>query len=146
MHGKTEGPAPNLNIELEIAVQKLALDLIRKGVVKSAHDLSDGGLAVNISESIFSSRHGIGAEIDIKRKLRNDELLFGECQSVIIITIDKSDIQTVTSTAQKLDVYTQAIGRVTDTNRLKINDAIDIDRESIEDVYMNSLERSIGNE
>ena len=143
-HNIIKGPIPNLDINLEISVQKLTLKLIEEGLIKSAHDISDGGLAVNISESICSSPPGIGANIDLQRKLSNDELLFGECQSVIVVSISKKNLQSVTLLAQDHDVYTQTIGLVTDTNKLRINELIDIKRSDIEDSYMNSLERALG--
>ena len=91
-HGKIEGPIHPLNEELEIGVQELCLEAIKKGIIKSAHDLSDGGLAVNISESLISSHSSLGAKLDIDRKLRNDELLFGECQSVIVVTLAEENL------------------------------------------------------
>ena len=133
-HKKIEGPIPPLNEELEIGVQK-HVEAIKKGIIKSAHDLSDGGLAVNISESLISSNSSLGAKLDIDRKLRNDELLFGECQSVIVVTLAEENLYELILLAQGLDVYTQTIGRVTDTGRLVINDLIDIDKKQLADVY-----------
>ncbi len=139
-HGKIEGPIPPLNEELEMGVQELCLEAIKKGIIKSAHDLSDGGLAVNISESLISSHSSLGAKLDIDRKLRNDELLFGECQSVIVVTLAEENLYELILLAQGLDVHTQTIGRVTDTGRLVINDLIDIDKKQLVDVYLHTLE------
>ena len=55
IHGKIQGPIPHLNLELEMGIQELCLDAIKKGIIKSAHDLSDGGLAFNISELFVHS-------------------------------------------------------------------------------------------
>ena len=139
IHGKIEGPLHNFDIETELSVQKLCLDAIRQGLVKSAHDLSDGGLAVNISESILFSEKGLGAEINLSRKLREDELLFGECQSVIIVTIDEKNLHKLVSMANDLNVYTQTIGKVTSENKLIINDLVDIDRDLLHKAYYNSI-------
>jgi len=138
-HGKIEGPIPPLNEELEMGVQELCLEAIKKGIIKSAHDLSDGGLAINIAESIMSAKAGLGAKLDINRKLRDDELLFGECQSVIIVSLDEDQLYKLILLAQGMDVHTQTIGRVTDTGRLIINNLINIDRKEIEPVYYNTL-------
>ena len=139
IYGKIEGPIHNFDIESELSVQKLCLDAIKQGFIKSAHDLSDGGLAVNISESILFSKKGIGAKINLSRKLREDELLFGECQSVIIVSIEENNLHELVSMANKLNVYTQTIGKVTDNNRLTINDLIDIDRDLLHKAYYNSI-------
>ena len=141
IHGKIQGPIPHLNLELEIGIQELCLDAIKKGIIKSAHDLSDGGLAVNISESLIHSKKGLGARLDVVRKLQNSELLFGECQSVIVVTLEEGALYELILLAQKLDMHTQTIGRVTDTNSLIINDQIDISRTKLENAYFNSLEK-----
>ena len=141
IHGKIQGPIPHLNLELEMGIQELCLEAIKKGIIKSAHDLSDGGLAVNISESIVHSKQGVGARLDVVRKLQNNELLFGECQSVIVVTLEESALYELILLAQKLDMHTQTIGRVTDTNSLVINDQINISRIKMENAYFNSLEK-----
>ena len=130
-----------MNEELERKVQELVLEGIKKGYIKSAHDLSDGGVAVNIAESILNSSSNIGAKIDFDRKLRNDEMLFGECQSVIIVTIEADCLHKLILLAQGLDVYTQTIGRVNDTSRLEINDLINISRADLHEAYFNSLNK-----
>ena len=141
IHGKIQGPIPHLNLELEMGIQELCLEAIKKGIIKSAHDLSDGGLAVNISESIVHSKQGLGARLDVVRKLQNNELLFGECQSVIVVTLEESALYELILLAQKLDMHTQTIGRVTDTNSLVINDQINISRIKMGNAYFNSLEK-----
>ena len=141
IHGKIQGPIPHLNLELEMGIQELCLDAIKKGIIKSAHDLSDGGLAVNISESLIHSKKGLGVRLDVVRKLQNSELLFGECQSVIVVTLEEGALYELILLAQKLDMHTQTIGRVTDTNSLIINDQIDISRTKLENAYFNSLEK-----
>ena len=141
IHGKIQGPIPHLSLELEMGIQELCLEAIKKGIIKSAHDLSDGGLAVNISESIVHSKQGLGARLDVVRKLQNNELLFGECQSVIVVTLEESALYELILLAQKLDMHTQTIGRVTDTNSLVINDQINISRIKMENAYFKSLEK-----
>ena len=138
LHGKIEGPLANFDIDYELAVQSLCLNLIEKGIIKSAHDMSDGGLSVNIAESILHSKdESLGAKLNIESKLRDDELLFGECQSVIIVTIREKDLITVITEAKKSNVHTQAIGRVTNDKTLSINELISIDRNKLSKAYNN---------
>ena len=146
IYQKILGPIPNLDIETELGVQELCFSAIKQNIINSAHDISDGGLAVNISESIMASKKGIGAKINIERKLRNDELLFGECQSVIIVTLDESLLYKLVILAQKYNVHTQTIGKVTSDNKLQINDHINLNRIELEDAYFNSLEKIINGE
>ncbi|MAV63817.1 MAG: phosphoribosylformylglycinamidine synthase II [Candidatus Marinimicrobia bacterium] len=138
IHNKIEGPIANFDINYEIAVQKLCLKAIEKGIVKSAHDISKGGLSINIVESLLNSKDSrIGAKINIDSKLRHDEVLFGECQSAIIITINEQDLLSIVSMAKELNVYTQTIGRVTDDKMLSINDSISLSRSALSQKYFN---------
>src|SRR5207244_2489927 len=66
-HGLKIGPAPLLDLAHEIKIQNAVRDLIREGLVKSAHDCSDGGLAVAIAECCFDPKQRFGAEIDLTR-------------------------------------------------------------------------------
>ena len=141
VHDKIEGPLHNFDIKSELDVQNLCLDAIKEGLINSAHDISDGGLAVNIAESILFSDKSIGAEINLSRKMRNDELLFGECQSVIVVTINEENLFTLVEKAQALNVYTQTIGKVTSNGKLIINDLIDIGKKELNDAYFQSLEK-----
>ena len=79
--------------------------------------------------------------LHIRIKLRNDELLFGECQSLIVVTLEEPALYELILLSKKLDVHTQTIGRVTDTGRVVINNLIDVPRKKLEDAYFNSLQR-----
>ena len=70
----------------------------------------------------------------------SDELLFGECQSSIIISIDEDKLIDLINIANKYDVPTQTIGRVNNSNRLEINDLINLSRDEVSNSFFNSLE------
>ena len=142
IHDKIEGPIPSLDLEYESKVQRVTLEAIKSGIIKSAHDLSDGGLAVCISESLISSTKGLGAKINLTRKLRSDELLFGECQSAIVVTVEEDNLIELVKIAQSYDIPTQSIGKVTSNEKLIINNLINIDLNTIKRSYNKSL-RSI---
>ncbi|MBO8137169.1 MAG: phosphoribosylformylglycinamidine synthase subunit PurL [Desulfotomaculum sp.] len=91
VHGlEGRGTPPQLDLELERKVQQAVLEAIKKGLVKSAHDCSEGGLAVALAESCISG--GIGAEIYSIENIRGDALLFGESQSRIIISASENNV------------------------------------------------------
>ena len=138
-HGIIEGPIPEVDLEVESSLHKICLELILKGMINSAHDISDGGLAVNIAESLCSSKENLGADISIDRKLRADQVLFGESQGVIIVSLDPKNLHEIAILAQKYDIYTQTLGTVTDTGILKINDLVDLGRDDISEAYFESL-------
>ena len=75
----------------------------------------------------------------MSRKLSDDELLFGECQSVIIVSIEENNLHELVSMANDLNVYTQTIGKVTSGDKLIINALIDIDRDLLHKAYYDSI-------
>ncbi|MEM6338139.1 MAG: phosphoribosylformylglycinamidine synthase subunit PurL, partial [Bacteroidota bacterium] len=87
VHNKTAGDAPHFDLDEERAVQTAMLSLIRAGLVKSAHDVSDGGLFVALAECVLHSDN-LGAVIHLTRPadVRFDALCFGEAQSRIVFT------------------------------------------------------------
>ena len=67
------------------------------------------------------------------------ELLFGECQSSIIVSISEEKLIDLINIANKHDVPTQTIGKVNNTNRIEINDLINIERANVHNSFFNSL-------
>src|SRR5207237_2800754 len=65
-HGKKIGPPPHVDLAHEIEIQNAVRDLIRAGLVKSAHDCSEGGLAVALAESCFNPKQRFGAKINVE--------------------------------------------------------------------------------
>ncbi len=95
---KTSGRVPQIDLSLEKRVQDACLKLAVAGLLYSAHDCSDGGLAVAIAESCFSSlgRDMIGAKIDLEANgLSNEALLFGESPSRIVVSFAAENLDAV---------------------------------------------------
>jgi phosphoribosylformylglycinamidine synthase len=87
LHGRKAGRVPTLDFAREKAVQEAVRALIRSRLVKSAHDCSEGGLAVALAECCLASReHAIGAAVEIEGH-RAEVLLFGEAQSRVIVSV-----------------------------------------------------------
>ncbi len=119
VRGQTTGDAPHLDLGEEVAVQGAMLDLIRSGLVKSAHDVSDGGLAVCLAECALTAR--LGAEITLDADgLRLDAALFGEAQSRIVFTASHDDGEMVQDTIVGTGAQAVPIGRV-GGDRLRID-------------------------
>ncbi len=92
VHGRKEGRVPRLDFAHEKAVQEAVRALIRTRLVKSAHDCSEGGLAVALAECCMSNPDAqLGASIDLgdlaTRGLRLDQALFNETQSRIVLSV-----------------------------------------------------------
>ena len=113
IHNLTRGNAPQLDLRLEQAVQKAALQVIEKGLVNSAHDCSEGGLAVALAESCISNKDNmIGAIIDnLNYDMRLDALLFGESQSRIILSCSKDSVEKIRKIALEFKAPFRVIGK-----------------------------------
>ena len=125
VHGKKTGTPPPCDLETAKTLHTTLLGLIQSGLVRSAHDCSEGGLAVCLAESCMSQLIGretprlIGAQIDLsgfkhddQPALRLDALLFGETQSRIVITCAALDAVKVVERAKLMGVSAAQIGRV----------------------------------
>ena len=113
VHGKTAGDAPHFDLDEEKAVQEAMLTLIRSGLVRSAHDVSDGGLAVALAESVLFS-NGLGADVDLPEAhgFRLDAVLFGEAQSRIVFSVSPGDVAATQEAIRGKGVQVQVLGHV----------------------------------
>ncbi|MEH7084806.1 phosphoribosylformylglycinamidine synthase subunit PurL [Neobacillus drentensis] len=112
LNGKVFGKAPELNVTIEKERQNQVLAAIRAGVVESAHDLSEGGLAVALAECLFGNEK-LGAEVSIAGN--SISALFSETQSRFLLTVkaeDKSEFESLVDAVQ--------IGTVNDSAKLQI--------------------------
>ena len=140
-YGKVEGPLSNFNTVAEVNVQNLCLELIDNKIINSAHDVSDGGLGVSMAESVIFSKDNIGADINLEHKLREDELLFGECSSLIIVSLNESKLYDLVHLSKKYDVRTQTIGKVTNNGMYTVNDSINLTKKNISKIYNTSFSK-----
>jgi phosphoribosylformylglycinamidine synthase len=137
IHNKIVG-SPEIDLEVEKRIQNVCLEGIRKGLIKSAHDSSEGGLAIALTECCVTAPQPIGATANLKDKIRPDCLLFGESQSRILITTDKKDLNQLEKIAKKKSVKLSLLGEVGGT-KLKINDWIDVSVDKLKSIYDSSL-------
>ncbi len=93
VHGRKEGLPPRLNIDREKSLHDALRALGRAGLLRSAHDCSEGGLAVTVAESCISGAAQLGATVKIDAPaLRFDTVLFNESQSRAIISLTPANI------------------------------------------------------
>ncbi|RNB57874.1 phosphoribosylformylglycinamidine synthase subunit PurL [Brevibacillus gelatini] len=116
--GSISGRPPQIDLNKEAAVQKLVLTAIRKGLVNSAHDLSEGGLGVALAESCFGK--GIGAKVELSSELRSDVLLFSESQSRILLSASPEQAEAILALAGEHGVPAEKIGTI-GGDRLVVN-------------------------
>jgi phosphoribosylformylglycinamidine synthase subunit PurL len=166
-HGLKIGPPPHLDLELEIKVQNAVRDLIRAGLVKSAHDCSEGGLAVALAECCFNLDQLFGVEIDLcSRRPPGDAAqasladqrsasqskaataLFNESQSRVIISVASKDAEKTTSTLREYGVPFQQLGKVGGDNlSIRVNDeAFRWPVAELRDDWFNAIRRAVEGE
>ncbi len=145
--GEQIGAVPRLDFAAEKIVQKTCLDAIREGLVCSAHDCSDGGMAVALAECCFSSyrRNPIGARIDLSDHASHSKLsgalkdraalLFGESPSRIILSAKAEHVARVREIAAENGAICSIIGEV-GSDQL----SIECDGERLIDASVASLE------
>jgi phosphoribosylformylglycinamidine synthase len=120
IYGKKAGLPPRLNFDRELAVQKFLRALIRKGVVKSAHDCSEGGLAVALAECCMSGAEKMGARIRLPQTSgsssqvneRLDVNLFNESQSRIVVSVPREASDLVEQEAAQAGIELTKLGSV----------------------------------
>ena len=148
-HGLVQGRPPAVDLDLERRVQRCCLEAIRGGVVRSAHDCSDGGLAVALAEGCISDpENQIGVDVSLPETLRPDALFFGETQSRMILSLREADVTRLQAIADHHGVVVTPLGR-TGGSRLicrgrTVN--IDIDLAELDRVWRGSLPASFGQE
>lgn len=148
VHGTVAGDAPLFDLEDERRIQKACLDMIHSGAVHSAHDVSDGGLAVCLAESVLQS-DGVGAEVDLSPLSagRLDALLFGEAQSRIVISCAPGEEQALRTTAEKHGMQLLRIGNVAGIDlviKCGGREIIRLGRKVMSDTYEDTIPRMMG--
>ena len=155
LHAREQGSPPYLNLETEKSAQDCVLRLIRSGLVQSAHDCSDGGLAVALAECCMSGpgpRRGAVVRLSPGR-LRKDAVLFGESQSRIVLSSKPSDRQAILDQAAQLGVPAAVIGAVGGASLVvylgderSTTKTIDLPIATLADRWGLSLERTLSQE
>jgi phosphoribosylformylglycinamidine synthase len=136
VHDRITGKIPEVNLELHKQTIDMMLELIKAGIVTSAQDVSDGGLAVALAECCF--KNSIGAGVTIESDIRADALLFGETQSRVMFTAESKDKERVWEIYGRFGVPVRLIGK-TGGKLLKINNLTDMPIVELRDIYENAI-------
>jgi phosphoribosylformylglycinamidine synthase II len=113
VRGHKAGKPPKLDLKAELALHRFLAAAVRAGLVASAHDLSDGGLAVALAESCLSGMERLGASVELKDTIRPDALFFGETQSRALLSAAPAHGAALEKLAKKFKVPFTRIGSVT---------------------------------
>ncbi|MBI4428535.1 MAG: phosphoribosylformylglycinamidine synthase subunit PurL [Ignavibacteriales bacterium] len=144
--GKIAGDAPELDWPSEKNLHALCLELVGERLFNSAHDVSEGGMAVALVESILGGEPGLGFDVNPDRGGSNrlDFELFGESQSMIIISTHPDNEMRVLDLAEKRNVPARKIGKVNGSGIVRIGDLISVEASVARIAYDWSIERGLG--
>ena len=161
IHRKKAGRPPRIDLQQERALQQVMLGAARQGWLKSAHDCSEGGLAVALAECcIMDEQHLIGATVQFgvrcsvfgsrsttnyerhATNIRADALLFGESAGRIVVSCERRFIEPLLALAKKHGVPAAEVGTVGGT-RLAIGSWIDVPAEDLNDAWRSGLARHL---
>src|SRR5205085_7134833 len=110
-HKIKKSPAPHFDLDTEYEVQQIVKDLIKKKLIQSAHDVSDGGLFITLAESCMP--RGLGFSIETDFDCRADAFLFGEAQSRIVVSVSPEKLDDFVDVLVASDVEFSNLGTIT---------------------------------
>jgi phosphoribosylformylglycinamidine synthase len=156
--GIVAGEPPAIDLGAEKRLQDCLVALAAESAVQSAHDISDGGLAVTLGESCFASapasvraQHAaplFGANVNLgNESLPAEAAVFGERGARAIVSVTPSKLAAVLNTARQYKVAVRQLGQVTRDGAFRIEHkgraVIDSSVETLHDAWANSLERTL---
>jgi phosphoribosylformylglycinamidine synthase len=140
VHGVIAGAPPAMVIEDELAIHRALLDAIEAGLVKSAHDCSEGGVAVALAECVIAG--GVGASVALDDDLAPVSSLFSETQGRVVLTCADADAGPLTDLLVARNVPYSVIGEV-GGDRLLVEDKLDASLSSLRTAWVPTLERLV---
>jgi phosphoribosylformylglycinamidine synthase len=135
VHSKVEG-SQQIDLEMEKQVQDCVIKAIERGLLNSAHDCSDGGLAVALAESCIQG--GIGFSGNLNAKGRLDTALFGESQSRIIVSVSPGAARRLESLAFRFNVPVTRLG-IVGGRQFSLKGHIDLPVSELHQAWWNGL-------
>jgi phosphoribosylformylglycinamidine synthase II len=115
------------------------VDAAQAGLIRSAHDVSDGGLAVAVAEACFSPEGLLGAELALVPGIDTASELFGEGRSTVVISASPEGVVRLTERFRRAGLEVITAGRVTRASRLRIGSTIDEDLVELREIYERAL-------
>ncbi len=142
VHGLVRGAPPWIDLEAEKRLHRVCLAAAEERLLRSLHDVGEGGLAVALAECSFGGP-GLGVRVDLEQGMRTDALLFGESQSRMLLSLRRRHLGRLRDLARREDVPLTILGEVRGRS-LVIGDAIELPLEATRERWRRALERRLG--
>jgi phosphoribosylformylglycinamidine synthase len=145
--GVIAGRPPLLDLQRERALQQLMLEAAHAGLIRSAHDCSDGGLLVTLAECSLWSGLGFQGELALPQQpLAAAELLFGEAPSRIVVSVGEEKVPALSRLAASRSVPITRLGRVIDSDRFAIGPDLALPVTQLFAAWRHGLSQALGTE
>ena len=139
IHNAVKGTPPWIDLKLEQAIQNCCIEAIESGILRSAHDISDGGLAVALAECcIGGPDKPLGVRAEMREMIRGDALLFSESQSRILVSMQEKDLGQLQEIASRHAVPLQVIGAV-GGSRFSIQPILQLPVDELQVIWSSAL-------
>ena len=132
---KVENQFVTIDLTMESKLGEVLQLGIESNLIQTATNVGRGGLSTAIVSNLVNCTNEFGARIHLSRKLKPEELLFGESHGLILISLREEDIMEFERICMNIGVPCTTIGRVTNTGRLTFNDLIDISTVKLKNIY-----------
>lgn len=143
VHNLVTGECPKIDLQTEKDLQTLILHLIESNIIKSAHDISEGGILAALAECcIIDDENPIGAKVHVPIKTREDFSFFSESQSRVIVSVHPDNQEKFEEIASKSFTPYYFLG-TTGGNSLNINDQYQFSLSHLIDLYYNSIPKKM---
>lgn len=143
-YGLITGDAPELDLDEEKRLHTVLLTAIRSGLVRSAHDCAEGGLAVCLAEKAIASKGSLGAEIDLGEEA-DAALLFGESQTRVVVSLAQENVAALRDLCARHNLPMKELGKVV-ADRFSIVGVLATDIATLRDRYENAIPEIVHSE
>ncbi len=139
IHNVVSGKIPPVDYDYERHLHEFLQGAAQADSINSAHDISEGGLAVTLAECcIMDQENMIGAKVALDFSARKDLALFGEGGGRVVISFDPDKSGAVLSLAKSKSLTIEIIGAVSGEN-LQINDTVNVTLKELSSIYYGAL-------
>jgi phosphoribosylformylglycinamidine (FGAM) synthase-like enzyme len=145
--GIVSGEPPAIDLAAEKRLIDCLVALASDGSVQSAHDISDGGIAVTLAESCFAVGSVLGATVNLDADAPAEHTLFNERGARCVLSVSPTKLAAVLATARQYGVGAREIGKVKLNNALRIeykgSAVVDSPIDTLRGIWANSLEQTL---
>src|SRR5690606_19317377 len=133
---------PALDLDVEAALQRLLVAAAARGLLRSAHDVSSGGLVTTLVETCLPA--GLGAEVVAEPGVAPHQWLFSESPSRVVVSVAPDEAAALADLATAHGVPAVVLGQVSAERRLRVEGVVDLDLDEVREVVERALPEALG--